>query len=141
LNELNSTAATYSWDSDEGVLKPLQILPTLPSDFTGANSGAEIAVGPQSRFVYCSNRGHDSIAAFAVNPRTGLLTPAGWTPSGGRVPRFIGLEPSGRFLYSANEQGDSVTAFRVHSASGALTAVGPPIPNRSAVTVAFTRGI
>jgi 6-phosphogluconolactonase len=139
LHELSSTTATCAWDPNSGALKPLRILPTLPPDFTGESTGAEIAVAAGGRFVYCSNRGHDSIAIYTVNPRSGLLVSAGWAPSLGKTPRYIGFEPAGRFLYSANEQGDTVTAFRAESRTGALTSVGAPTPNRSAVTITFAR--
>lgn len=137
VNELNSSITTCAWDAEHGTLNPLQILPTLPPDFTGNSTAAEIALSANVRFVYASNRGHDSIAAFRVNPQTGLLTSIGWTPSNGKVPRFIGFEPSGHFLYSANEQGDSVTAFKMNPETGKLTPAGPPIPNLSAVSITF----
>src|SRR5262249_44123967 len=74
INELDSTIATYHFDPDKGALKPLQIVTTLPSSYTGNNTGAEIAVAPSGRFLYGSNRGHDSIAIFAIDQSTGLLT-------------------------------------------------------------------
>ncbi|MES1261933.1 MAG: beta-propeller fold lactonase family protein, partial [Acidobacteriota bacterium] len=138
LHELNNSVATCLWDAATGAVKPIQILPSLPPDFTGDSTAAEIAVSLDGRFVYCSNRGHDSIAADRVNPRTGLLTAAGWTPAGGKIPRFIGFEPGGRFLYSANEQADTIVAFRANPATGRLTAAGSPIANRSPAAIAFT---
>jgi 6-phosphogluconolactonase len=105
LNELNSTLATYRFDPYSGSLTPFQVLTTLPADFTGDSTAAEIAVSPDGRFVYGSNRGHDSVAIYAANAE-GLLSPAGWQPTQGAGPRFIGLDPSGRFLNAANEQGD-----------------------------------
>ncbi len=137
VNELNSSITTCAWDDQTGTLKPLQILPTLPPEFTGNSTAAEIAVSANAHFVYASNRGHDSIAAFRVHPGTGLLAPAGWTPARGKVPRSIGFEPGGRFLYSTNEQGDTVTAFRMAPETGRLAPAGPPIPNLSAVTITF----
>lgn len=136
LNEIASTVATCFWDAERGSLRPVQILSTLPPDYTGENTAAEIAVGSEGSFVYCSNRGHDSIAAYAVDPHTGLLTSAGWTSSGGRTPRFIGFDPSRSWLCAANEQSDTVTAFRV-GATGRLTAVGSPVQNASPVSIAF----
>jgi 6-phosphogluconolactonase (cycloisomerase 2 family) len=112
-------------------------VPSLPAEFTGDSTAAEIAVSAEGRFVYFSNRGHDSIATCAVDSRTGALTPLHWTPCGGKVPRFIGLHPSGEYLYSTNEQGDTVTAFRVNRQTGGLMPAGPPVPNLSPVTIAF----
>jgi len=139
INELASSVTTYDWDPRHGTLRPVQILPTLPADFTGDNTGAEIAVSPDGRFVYCSNRGHDSIAIYSANPKTGLLDSVGWVSTQGKSPRFIGLDPSHRFLYASNEQSDTVVTYRVDAASGRLTPTGQVVKNASPVTVAFAR--
>jgi len=123
LNELNSTMATYQFDPESGSLKPLQVITTLPTDFTGNSTAAEIAVSPDGRFVYGSNRGHDSVAIYAANAE-GLLSPVGWQSTQGGGPRFIGLDPSGHFLNAANEQGDNVVTFKVDAGSGKLTPTG-----------------
>jgi 6-phosphogluconolactonase len=136
LNELNSTVATYRFDPYSGSLTPFQVLTTLPADFTGDSTAAEIAVSPDGRFVYGSNRGHDSVAIYAANAE-GLLSPAGWQPTQGAGPRFIGLDPSGRFLNAANEQGDNVVTFKVDAASGKLTPTGQVIKNGSPVTIVY----
>ena len=136
LNELDSTIATYQFDSERGALKALQVMSTLPTDFTGYSTTAEIAVSPDGRFVYGSNRGHDSVAIFAANP-DGLLSVVGWQPTQGSGPRFIGLDPAGHFLYAANEQGDTVVTFRVDGSSGKLTPTGQVIKNGSPVTIVF----
>jgi 6-phosphogluconolactonase (cycloisomerase 2 family) len=138
LNELDSTATTYRWDAERGALSPIQVITTLPTDFTGYSTAAEIAVSPDGRFVYCSNRGHDSVAAFAVKETDGSLSPIGWQPTQGKVPRFIGLDRAGRFLHAANEQGDTIVAFRVDAGSGKLTPTGDVIKNASPVTIVFT---
>jgi 6-phosphogluconolactonase len=137
LNEIASTVTTYYWEPEHGSLRPVEILPTLPPDFTGESTAAEIAVGQQGRFVYCSNRGHDSVAIFSADPQTGVLTSTGWQPARGRVPRFIGFEPSKQFLYAANEQSDTVVRWKADAATGRLTAVGDPVRNASPVTIAF----
>jgi 6-phosphogluconolactonase len=94
-------------------------------------------VSPGGRFVYCSNRGHDSVAIFAVDQASGLLTSAGWVSTQGRIPRFIGMDPAGRLLYAANEQSDTIVAFRADPESGRLAATGQAIKNASPVTIAF----
>jgi 6-phosphogluconolactonase len=137
LNELDSTTATYRWDPERGTLTPIQVITTLPTDFTGYSTTAEIAVSPDGRFVYCSNRGHDSVAVYAANATDGLLTSIGWQPTQGRVPRFIGLDPGGHFLYAANEQGNTVVIFRVDATSGLLAPTGQVIKNASPVTIVF----
>ena len=136
LNELDSTIATYRFDAERGTLTALQVMSTLPTDFTGYSTTAEIAVSPDGRFVYGSNRGHDSVTIFAANPE-GLLSVIGWQPTQGSSPRFIGLDPAGHFLYAANEQGDTVVTFRVDGASGRLTPTGQVIKNASPVTIVF----
>jgi 6-phosphogluconolactonase (cycloisomerase 2 family) len=137
LNEIGNATTTYAWDGEHGALRSLQILPTLPPDFTGENTAAEIAVGRGGRFVYCSNRGHSSIAVYSADPKTGLLTPVGWESTRGKVPRFIALDPSRRFLYAANEESDTVVHFRVNPNTGRLTRTEQTISNLSPVTIAF----
>lgn len=137
LNELGNTVTTCRWDAAKGTLTVLRTLPTLPEDFTGDSTAAELALSPNAKFLYTSNRGHDSIAAFAVDPKTGFLRSVGWTPAGGKVPRYITIEPSGRYLLSTNEQSDTITRFRIQPANGALHPEGSPIPNGTPVTVAF----
>jgi 6-phosphogluconolactonase (cycloisomerase 2 family) len=137
LNEIGSSIATYYMDAEHGSLRPVQILPTLPSDYTGESTAAEIAVSAGGRFVYCSNRGHDSIAMFAADPGTGLLTSIGWAPSRGRVPRFIGFDPSRRFLYAANEQADTVVSWLADSSTGRLTPTEQVVRNASPCAIAF----
>jgi 6-phosphogluconolactonase (cycloisomerase 2 family) len=137
LNEIGSTVVTYYWEAERGHLRPAQILPAVPADYTGENTSAEIVVSPDGRFVYCSNRGHDSVAVFSADPATGLLTPVEWVASQGRTPRFIAFDPSHRFLYVANEQSDDIVPFRVDAATGKLTPAGPPIHNASPVAIVF----
>jgi 6-phosphogluconolactonase len=137
LNELNSTLATYRFDPESGSLKPLQVITTLPTDFTGYSTAAEISVSPDGRYVYGSNRGHDSIAIYSTNAE-GLLSPAGWQSTEGKDPRFAGLDPSGHFFNAANEQGDTVVTFKVDPASGKLTPTGQVIKNASPVTIVYT---
>ena len=139
VNELASSVTTYDWDPRHGSLKPVQTLPTLPSGFSGDNTAAEIAVSPDGRFVYCSNRGHDSIAIYSAHPKTGRLSSVGWTPTQGQSPRFIAFDPSHRFLYAANERSDTIVAFRVDSVAGRLTPAGQVVKNASPVTVAFAQ--
>ena len=138
LNELDSTTTTYRWDGASGRLAPSQVITTLPTDFTGYSTTAEIAVSSDGGTVYCSNRGHDSVAIYRANATTGLLTPAGWQPTLGAGPRFVGLDPSGRFLYAANEGGDAIVPFAVDAASGGLRPTGQVITIASPVTIVFT---
>lgn len=138
LNELDSTTTTYRWDGQRGVLTPLQVITTLPTEFTGYSTAAEIAVSADGRTVYCSNRGHDSVAIFSADATSGLLTPIGWQATQGASPRFVGLDPSGRFLHAANENGDTIVTFAVDAATGKLTPTGQVIKTGSPVTIVFT---
>ncbi|HEX9323201.1 MAG TPA: lactonase family protein [Xanthobacteraceae bacterium] len=137
LNELDSTVATYRWDAERGALTPTQVITTLPTDFTGYSTTSEIAVTPDGRFVYGSNRGHDSVAIYAADASQGSLAAIGWQLTQGRVPRFVGLDPAGRFLHAANEQGDTIVTFRVDSGSGRLAPTGQVVNNASPVTIVF----
>jgi 6-phosphogluconolactonase len=137
LNELNSTTATHTWDAVTGALKPIQVITTLPTDFTGYSTTAEIAVTPDGRFVYCSNRGHDSVTIFKADAKSGLLSPVGWQPTQGGEPRFIGLDPAAKFLHAANQLGDTVVTFRVDAGTGKLIPTGQVIENGTPVTIVF----
>jgi len=137
LNELDSTLVTYAYDSNKGSLAPRQRITTLPEGFSGQNTTAEIEVDRRGRFVYCSNRGHDSIAAFAIDASNGEVTPAGWTPSGGVRPRFFGLDPAGETLYACNERSHNIVGFRVDPATGALTRTAQVAETGSPVTIVF----
>lgn len=137
LNELDSTTATYRWDATRATLEPIQVITTLPTTFVGYSTAAEIAASPDGRFVYCSNRGHDSVAIYAADAADGSLTPIAWQPTQGRDPRFIGLDPAGRFLYAANEQADTIVAFRIDTGSGKLTPTGQVINTASPAVIVF----
>jgi 6-phosphogluconolactonase len=137
INELDSTITAYRFDPDTGALKPQQIVTTLPSSYTGNNTGAEIAVAPSGRFLYGSNRGHDSIAIFAIDTSTGLLTSIGWEPTQGSTPRFFGLDPSGTRLYAANQNSDTVVIFLVNQTTGKLTPANETVKVASPSTIVF----
>ena len=113
INELDSTVTTYRQDRASGALAPLQTIPSTPSDFTGYSTGAEIWVDRGGRNVYVSNRGHDSIGVFAIDPARGTLAPRQWVPTLGRTPRFFAFDPAQRFLYVANQDSRSIVGYRV----------------------------
>jgi 6-phosphogluconolactonase (cycloisomerase 2 family) len=124
INELDSTISVFGYDGATGRLEPRQVAPLLPEGWSGENIAAEVVVHPSGRFVYGSNRGHDSIALFAVEAADGRLRAIGHQPTGGRTPRHFDLDPSGRFLYAANQDSDNLVVFRVDDANGLLTATG-----------------
>lgn len=137
INELNCTVATYAVDAASGALTALQAVSTLPDGFTGESICAEIRLSPDGRFVYGSNRGHDSLAVFARDAATGKLTRVEIVPSGGKHPRNFNLTPDGRWLLSANRDTDNVVVFRVDPATGRLTPAGHEIKVPQAVCVLF----
>ncbi len=121
INELASTVTAYDYDAAGGALTPRQTVTTLPPDFKGPTTTAEVRVHPNGRFVYGSNRGHDSIAVFAVDASSGLLSPVEIVPSGGKVPRNFALSPNGKWLVCAHQDSNNITVFRVDSNTGKLT--------------------
>ncbi|MDB6093929.1 MAG: 6-phosphogluconolactonase [Verrucomicrobia bacterium] len=121
VTEMANSVTTFDYNPANGGLTPVQTLSTLPPDFKGSSSGAEIRVHPNGKFVYASNRGHDSIAVFAIEPATGRLTLVEITPCGGKNPRNFALSPNGKWLLCANQNSDSLTVLRVDDQSGKLT--------------------
>jgi len=124
INELHATITAFAHDQIRGNLKEVQTVPTLPTDFTGPNTSADIHVSPDGRFVYCSNRGHDSIAAFKIDPRNGQLTFIAHESTGGKTPRNFGIDPTGAFLLVANQNSDNIVTFRRIRKTGRLSATG-----------------
>jgi 6-phosphogluconolactonase (cycloisomerase 2 family) len=137
VGELDSTVTACHFDPATGRLTPFQVVPTLPDTFVGNSRAAEVAVSGDGRFLYASNRGHDSIGAFAINRNDGRLTPAGWTDTQGKTPRFFGLAPAGRLLFVANEDSDTIVPFRVDVENGSLRPAGATVRNGSPVCIVF----
>jgi 6-phosphogluconolactonase len=138
LNELDSTVTVFAHDSANGSLRELQTVPALPADFKGANTGADIHVAPGGRFLYCSNRGHDHLAAFKVDARTGTLTLVGHEPTRGKTPRNFAIDPTGTFLLAANQNSDTVTVFRLDPRTGRLDFTGHTLEVPSPVCLKLT---
>jgi 6-phosphogluconolactonase len=124
LSEVNSTVTALAYDAQNASFSTLQTLTTLPKNFTARNDTAEIVVHPSGKFLYASNRGHDSIAEFSIDPAQGRLTLAGDFSTQGKEPRNFALDPTGRFLLAANQESNNIVVFRIDQASGALTATG-----------------
>jgi 6-phosphogluconolactonase len=124
IEELSSTVEAFAYDSDAGTLKPFQRISTLPEDFKGASTAADIHVHPSGRYLYGSNRGHDSIAIFAVDDKTGQLRLLGHESTQGKTPRNFAIDPSGKFLLAANQDSDTLASFRINQDTGALMPTG-----------------
>jgi 6-phosphogluconolactonase len=123
-NEIQSTVTALAYDAQRGALSEINTLTTLPAGFQGRNSTAECQVHPSGKFVYVSNRGHNSIAIFAVDSSTGRLTSVGHEPTQGRTPRNFGIDPTGTYLLAENQETNNVVVFRIDSETGKLTATG-----------------
>ena len=127
LNEIACTIIAFDWDAAKGALTQRQTISTLPADFTGENTCAEIEVHPNGRFLYASNRGHDSLAVFAIDPASGQLAFVERVSSRGKWPRNFAFDPTGRWIVCTNHNSDNAVVFRVDAATGRLTPVGEPV--------------
>ncbi len=137
VSELNSTVTTFAYDPGNGTLKDFQVVSTLPKGFQGRNDDAEIAIHPDGKWLFASNRGHDTVAVFAVDPSSGMLRPAGEFPTGGKEPRHFAIDPTGRFLLAENQNSNSIAVLRIDPATGALTQVSKTDSVPSPVCLAF----
>lgn len=139
INEIANTITAFHWDAAHGSLNELQTVSTLPASFTGEDTTAEIAVHPSGRFLYGSNRGHDSIAVFAIDPAKGTLTFVEDVLTQGKEPRDFTLDPSGNFLLAANQNSDDVVVFRINAKNGRLTATAQKVAVPSPVCITFVK--
>jgi 6-phosphogluconolactonase len=124
INELNSTITAFSYTAANGTLKALQTVSTLPQGYSEESYCADIHVSADGKFVYGSNRGHNSIVVFAVDAQSGKLTFVEHVSTGGKWPRNFTLDPTGKLLLVANQNTDNVVAFRIDDKTGKLTATG-----------------
>ena len=137
INELNSTITAYTWDGAAGTLSVIDAVSTLPAGFKGENSTAEVVIHPNGKFVYGSNRGHDSIAVFRMDPATGKLTLVEHVSTLGKTPRNFAIDPTGKYLFAANQDTNNVVLFRLDPATGKLTPTGQELKVGSPVCVRF----
>jgi 6-phosphogluconolactonase len=137
INELHSTVTAFSYDAERGVLKSLQTLSALPKEFTGKSWTAEVQVHPSGKFLYGSNRGHNSIAVFAIDQETGELTPVGHATHQIKTPRNFGMDPTGTYLIVANQDSNTLVVFRINSKTGELTPTGTVVEVPMPVCVKF----
>ena len=124
ISEIGATLTAFAYDAQRGSLEELQTVSTLPEDYTGMKSAAEVQIHPSGRFVYASNRGHDSIAIYAIDPSTGKLSWVDCQSSRGKTPRHFVIDPTGRWLLAENQDSDNIVVFRVDAATGRLSAAG-----------------
>ncbi len=133
VNELSGTITQFSFDPANGELRPVDRYQTLPEDAKDiANTFADIHISPDNRFLYGSNRGHDSIVRFRLNPENGRLSEPEWISCGGRTPRCFAIDPSGKYLICTNQDSNNAVVFRIDPENGLLSpegevAVGSPV--------------
>lgn len=135
INELNSTLLVYRYDAEAGHVEEVQMISTLPEGHTEENLCADLHIS--GRYLYASNRGHDTIAWYALDPDNGQPTYQGEVSSGGQVPRNFAIDPGGRFLLAANEQSNNIVVFRIDSITGGLSRTGYEIKLSYPVCIKF----
>jgi len=124
INELDSTIVAFAYDRDNGTLEEIQTVSTLPEGFKGVNYCADIHIDPSGKFLYGSNRGHDSIVIYRINEETGELCYVSHESTKGRFPRNFAIDPSGKFLLAANQNSDNIVGFRINQETGLLEPTG-----------------
>ncbi len=137
INEMQSTVTAFTYDAARGVLKESQTISTLPENFKGDNSTAEVQVEPQGRFLYGSNRGDNSIAVFAIDAANGKLKPIEHLSTQGKTPRNFGIDPSGSYLFAANQNSNNIVVFRIDAQTGRLIPTGQILEVYAPVCVKF----
>ncbi len=137
VNETSSSVTGFAYDAQRGILTMIETLPAIPEDFTAFNQGAEIAMDPAGKFLYASNRGHDSIAVFAIDAAKGMLKPLERVVTGGKTPRYITFDPTGRYMLVAHQNSDNVVLFRFDNRTGHLTPTGASVSLPSPACLVF----
>ena len=139
VGEMGHTVTVFANDLKKGSLEKLQTISTLPADFSGRNDDAEIEVHPSGKFLYASNRGHESIAVYAIDPAKGTLTLVEITPTGGNEPRSFEIDPTGKLLFAENQKSDDIVVFKIDQKTGKLTATGQKLDVASPICVKFLK--
>ncbi|MFC1763825.1 lactonase family protein [Planctomycetota bacterium] len=137
ISELNSTITAFSYVASSGTLTKIQSITTLPEDFSGRNSCAEVCVHPSGKFLYGSNRGHNSIVVFQIDPQQGTLTWVEHETAGIETPRNFNIDPTGQFCLVANEDADTIGVFRIDTETGRLESTDHTITIGEPVCVRF----
>jgi len=136
-NEMAATVTVFSYDAAKGTMRQVQAISNEPAGYSGPKSGAEIALDPNAKFLYTSNRGDNSIATFKVDAAKGTLIFMGTVPSGGKTPRSFAIDPTGNYLFAAHQDSNSIVAFKIDRQTGALTPTGDKYEIGAPVCVLF----
>jgi 6-phosphogluconolactonase len=139
LSEMGSLVTVFAYDRNAGTLQERQTISTLPKDFSGSNNSAELEVHPSGRFLYASNRGHDSIAVFAIDPTAKTLTAVEHINTRGKIPRSFAIDPTGAYLLAANQNTSNIVVFRIDQKTGRLTSTGEELKTPSPACIVFLR--
>lgn len=123
VNEISCTISVLSYNKENGMLTPVQEVPAITVPFEGENISADIHITPDGKYLYASNRGHDSIVIYAIDQNTGLLEYVDIIPSGGKTPRNFAIDPTGNYLLVCNQDTDNIVVFRINQKSGKLSKV------------------
>ncbi|MGB9467301.1 MAG: lactonase family protein [Candidatus Acidiferrum sp.] len=137
LSEMESSVTVFSYQAKTGALTSLQAISALPKDYAGPKEAAEIAVHPSGKFLYTSNRGHDSIAVFEINEAKGTLKSLGQVLTGGKTPRHFAIDPTGTYLLAENQESNNIVVFHIDPATGNLMPTGQTIEVPSPVCITF----
>lgn len=137
MNELDATVTVFAYDAARGALTLVQTVETLPAAYAGLRHGADVHAAPSGRFIYASNRGHDSLAVFAIDEATGRLTVVGHEPTQGKTPRNFAIDPTGTFLLAANQDTDTIVTFRLDAQTGMPVPTGhvADVPTPVCITI------
>ena len=139
ITEMGSTVTAFNYDPEAGTMKEFQTMSALPDGYKGNSSCAEIAVHPSGRFVYGSNRSHDSIVIYSADEKTGRLTLVGHQPTQGKNPRNFAIDPSGKFLIAANQDSANLVVFAIDQKTGELKPTGATAEVDKPVCVTFLK--
>jgi 6-phosphogluconolactonase len=134
LCEMGSSVLAFSYDPVKGSLTPVQTISSLPPDFTGVDNSSEIGIGRSGRFLYASNRGHDSITVFAIDPAKGTLTKVDTVPTG-KIPRSFAIDLTGKYLVVGNQMSDNIAVFAIGQKDGLLKPAGQPLEIAAPVAI------
>jgi 6-phosphogluconolactonase len=137
LSEMESSVTVFSYQAKNGGLTSVETIAALPKDYSGPKEAAEIAVHPSGKFLYTSNRGHDSIAIFAIEEKKGTLRSLGPVLTGGKMPRHFAIDPTGAYLLAENQESNNIVVFHIDPATGNLTPTGQTIEVPSPVCITF----
>jgi 6-phosphogluconolactonase len=135
--EIGNQVVVFAYGEAQGTLEQIQSIPTLPAGFAGSSHTADLHVHPSGKHLYCSNRGHDSIAMYGIDPDTGMLTFLGCESTQGKVPRNFAIDPTGALLLAANQNSSTVAAYHIDQQTGRLTPTGAVSPAPTPVCLKF----